>query len=316
MKTCIVTCYYTKLHGTNFGGRFGLDGRYRDSFMSLLKMTDADFYVFCDPTEIDFLREVASSRMENTGHVFFIPYELKDFYMKDLFERYKDLEEAKISQRCQEIQYSKTYWMKEVIEKHSGARYDYCFWIDIGISHSGLIPDKYMIIEPHRTYECFNNTLYTNPILKGMADFAQDKFLIFAIDNETLVGYRRVIDSYDPEEKYHVIAGILGGKVDTVIDFHNKFVECANRIAIKDETIHDEEVIYNIVWQENRDFFNVKKFVTWYHEDNIPGIAADEEKRDEYRQSKSFYKILEEFHNDPLQLITNTKTPEAGATEQ
>jgi hypothetical protein len=203
--------------------------------------------------------------------------------------------------------------MKEVIENYSIARctYDHCFWIDIGISHSGLIPDKYMIVPAHMPYECFNNTLYTNPLLKGMVDFTQDKFLIFAIDNETLVGYRKIIDEYDREEKYHVIAGILGGQVDIVRKFHDKFVEYANRIAITSETIYDEEVIYNIIWQENRDFFNVKKFVTWYHEDNIPGIAADEEKRDEYRQSKSFYRILEEFHDDPLQLVTNTKTAEA-----
>lgn len=290
-NTAIVTCFYTNLYGTKFGGRNGLDGRYRESFKSLLKMTNADFIVYHDPKSADELLLLAMETKH--PNVKFIAQPIEDFYLADMFEKYKDFNEALSSHRCKEIQYNKAYWMKQVAHQD---KYDYVYWIDIGISHSGLLPDKYMIVEPHRAYECFNNTLYSPPLIEGMNKFVEDKFLMLAIHNSFPFGYRNVIPQYDQVEEFHAIAGILGGRCETVKEFCTLFVFDAYDIAEETKTIHDEEVVLNIMWHQNRYFFAIKKFETWYHEDNGPHVQSDKEHIEQILKSKPFYSILEEFH--------------------
>ena len=44
-KIKIITAIYTKLNGTELGGRHSREGHYRWSLLSLLKMNDADHIV-------------------------------------------------------------------------------------------------------------------------------------------------------------------------------------------------------------------------------------------------------------------------------
>ena len=182
-----------------------------------------------------------------------------------------------------------------MLSKHS---YEYCFWIDIGISHSGLIPDKFMIIPDNRPFECFNNTLFSNSLIDGMKKFVQDKFLIFAIHNSHPMGYRNQIYWYNVLEQYHTIGGFLGGKSHLIDQFYKIFVDKATQVSMADDTIYDEEVIYNIIWQEMPDFFATKKFETWYHEDNIPGIAGSEDYKNMIAQCRPFFHTLVELNNE------------------
>jgi hypothetical protein len=296
--TCIVTCYYTKLHGTKFGGRKGLDARYRESLVSLLKITDADFYIYCDPQQKQELIDHLDERVEHwSEYVTLVPHDLDNFYLEELFAEFKDYEHAKKSDRCKEIQYNKIFWMKDVVLNRD---YEYCFWIDIGISHSGLLPDKFMIVPENRDFECFNNTLFSNGLIRGMKKYVEDKFLIFAIHNSHPMGYRPPIYWYNVLEPYHTIGGFLGGKKRTILEFYDIFKDKAYKVASADDTIYDEEVIYNIIWQENPEFFADKKFETWYHEDNIPGINGSDEFKDKIRTCRPFYHILVELNDEHL----------------
>lgn len=299
-NTAIVTCFYTNLHGTNYGGRSDKNHQYLMSLSSLLKMSNADFYIYCDPNQCDMLRDF----VEPIGHknVTIIPYSLEDFYMKDLFSQYKNFDEARTSQRCQEIQYLKTYWMSKV------ENYEWIFWFDVGISYSGLIPNKHMI-QSGNDIECYNSDLFCNELLEGMKKYSEDKLLALCINNNIPSFYRQCLleyyGLYQDQIFYHMIAGIFGGRKKTVYKFHEMFYNLAIEVIEARKEVHDEECIYNILWHKNPEFFAAQKFETWWHEDNAAGHNPDHPKWVYYIKSlQSFYNVLED-------LIELAKTKEA-----
>lgn len=292
--TAIVTCFYTNLYGTKYGGRVGREWHYLQSLASLLKITNADFYIYCDPSQKEMLKEF----LEPLGktNVKLIGYSLENFYMRDLFAKHKDQEAAKSSQRCQELQYLKTYWMNKI------KGHDYVFWIDVGLSYSGLIPDKHLIFQPNNIHEYFNSGLFCDELIVGMKKAAQDKFLMFAINNHDPVTYRQLVEKYYDkvfnEISHHAIAGVLGGKKEIVYRFQNLFAELAEDAIINLNEIHDEECIYNILWNRYPELFNVETFDMWWHEDNLHSIYRDEiERVEEVKHLKSFYNVLEDLVN-------------------
>lgn len=290
--TAMVTCFYTNLYGTKYGGRLGREAHYLESLISLLKITNADFIIYCDPSQ----KEVLQERVEplNKTNVKIIGYSLDNFYMRDLFARYKNTEAAISSQRCQELQYLKTYWMNKL------KGYDYVFWIDIGISYSGLIPDKHLIFQ--KEIEYFNSGLFCDDLIIGMKKAAQNKFLMLAINNHFPNLYRFLIDAYYDKKlteiPHHAIGGILGGKKEIVYRFQNMFSTLAEDVIMNIKEVHDEESIYNILLDRNPDMFNVQTFDMWWHEDNLHSIYSSElERIEEVKHLKSFYNILEDLVN-------------------
>lgn len=289
--TAIVTCFYSKLHGTVYGGRPGRTHHYLHSLLSLLKISNADFFIYCDPQEEDMLKEQLK---DVERRIRIIPYSLEKFYMKSLFDSYKNLTEVFESDRCQEIQYLKTYWMSKI-------HYDWVFWIDVGISYTGLIPNKYLIYPEDRDYEYYNSSLFCNELVEGLKKSADDKLLVLCVNNILPVNYRVCNLQYYPGKKdddisYHTIAGIFGGKKNVVYKFHEMFYNTSTKVIITEQKILDEECIYNILWYAFPKFFNFIKFETWWHEDNAAGHNPNNADWLEYIKSiKSFYNVLEEL---------------------
>lgn len=296
----IVTCFYTNLHGTKYGGRSYKEHQYLMSLLSLLKITNADFHIYCDPLQEEMLRNhIEPHRKEG---VYLIPYDLENFYMKDLFAQYKNFDEAQTSQRCQEIQYLKTYWMSEI------KNYEWLFWIDVGISYSNLIPNKHLISNDEGKPECYNSDLFTNDLLEGMKIRSEDKLLIFCINNNVPSYYRHCLleyyGRYQDQIFYHTIAGIFGGRKNTVYKFHEMFYNLAVDVIETRKEVHDEECIYNILWDKNLEFFADEKFETWWHEDNAASHNPNDPSWVDYIVSlRAFYNVLE----DLIELSKNRK---------
>ena len=291
MRTAIVTCYYTNLHGTKFGGREGRENHYKKSFESLLKMTDADFFVFCDPNSVSDIREISDRHPENNIKV--IGYDLSDFYMQDLFEKYKDYNFALTSARCQELQYNKSLWLKTVIEMDS--TYDYYFWIDVGLSYSGLIPNKHLIGHSEDRPEYYNSDLMCNDMLRGLIKYTNDKVFIINIANAGDFFYNNYIEGIDygtDDKSYHTIGGMLGGKMDSVLWFHEQFEKTAREVITTKLQTYDEEMIFNVVYKRNEDKFSSMEFDLWLHDDNEGSHRPGDDKAESWARAKRFYQIF------------------------
>ena len=290
MRTAIVTCYYTNLYGTKFGGREGREYHYQRSFESLLKMTDADFYVFCDPTSVNVIEDLARKHPENNVKV--IPYDLTEFYMPELFEKYKDYEYALTSTRCQELQYTKSLWMKMIADEYA---YDYYFWFDIGISYSGLIPNKHLIGHSDDKPEYYNSDLMNNNMLAGMIHFTGEKFFIINIANAEDFFYNNYIEGIDygtDDKSYHTIGGIFGGKKENVLWFHDQFEKTATEVITIKEQTYDEEMIFNVIFKRNEDRFASMEFDLWLHDDNEQSHRPGDDKIDSWTRARRFYQVF------------------------
>jgi hypothetical protein len=297
-KTAIVTCYYVDLHGTKFGGRHPRrDLHYKNSFGSLTKMKNVDFFIFCDPRSEEELSELKELYPDISIEI--IPEDLNNFYMKDLFEKYKDFEKAKTSMRCQELQYLKTVWMNRIEEDYD---YEYIYWFDMGISYSGLFPNKHMICKEGFDIEYYDFRVFTPELLEGLKKHSGDKFTIMAITNKWPLIYRKQIDlKFFPEghvHKHHAIGGIIGGKAENVKWFYEEFKRESVDFILLSGTVEDEEVIYDIILNKNKEKFSTAYFDVWHHEDNnecmINGDYGDERAK-AYEGAKPFYTVFEDW---------------------
>jgi hypothetical protein len=172
--------------------------------------------------------------------------------------------------------------------------YEYYFWLDAGLSHSGLIPVKYLSNEGYRGY--FESMLFNNTFLKNLITFTDDK--IFLIGKENLRNYWsgtvNPIHFKKYDSSYHIIGGLFGGRLDQVKEFVNLFDEKINVITKHDNRLYHEEDIMTLIWRNNEEKFNVQFFDTWWHEnERVSGVDMEEL----LQHNKSFYKILEELND-------------------
>jgi hypothetical protein len=174
MKTKIITAIYSNLHGTDLGGRPSRQGHYYWSLLSLLKMTDADFLCYTSDGEYDGLVNFFYNEHNiNPEKIKFVKFDLKQNEFSELIGQYKDYEGTKRGDRCIEIQYMKFIWLS--MEDMS---YDNYYWVDAGLSHCGLIPNKYLAKTGIHNSQYYESPLFNNTFLNNLISKSVDKIII------------------------------------------------------------------------------------------------------------------------------------------
>lgn len=182
MKIKILTSIYSHLFGTDLGGREHRKDHYRFSLLSLLKMSHADFICYTSDQEIDDLKDFFYQKHQiSEDKLKFVAFDLYKNEHSELINSIKNIESIKKSDRCYEIQYSKFSWFK-----NEDKTYDYYFWFDAGLSHTGLIPDKYLNGKGYRGY--FESTLFNNKFLNNLINYIDDKFLLVLKKIQKIIG--------------------------------------------------------------------------------------------------------------------------------
>ncbi len=289
MSVKFITSIYSDLHGTEFGGRPGRSGHYRNSLLSLLKMTDADFLCYTSDREIESLKQFFyNENSVSSEKLKFQVFDIGNTKFKDLINQYKNIEQTKKGDRCIEVQYSKFhFWWNE------DKSYDYYYWIDAGLSHCGLIPLKYLT-NNHLTRRYYESSLFNNEFLKNLISDTNEKFLIIGKENDRNFWSgtvdRKWYTEYD--RSLHIIGGLFGGhknKWDEVVGLFENYV---NDILIEDHNIPHEEQVMSLMYYNHKELFERKHFDIWWCRDSAPREASDEL----FQRNKSFYKILEELN--------------------
>ena len=288
MKIKILTSIYSDLYGSDLGGRSHRKDHYRFSLLSLLKMKQADFVCYTSEREIDDLKDFFyTTHNISEEKLKFVVFDLYQNEYSELINSVKNIESIKSSDRCYEIQYCKFSWFK-----NEDKNYDYYFWFDAGLSHTGLIPDKYLTGEGYRHY--FESTLFNETFLNNLVEYVGDKFVFVAKEN-----VRNYWEGTVSEEFYnvydrsvHVIGGFFGGKKEMWENVVPKFDEYLNLVIPKQQRLFYEEHIMTLMYQNHKDWFKTLDFDIWWHEDNFK-----EGTKEFFEQNKSFYKILEELND-------------------
>ena len=287
IKVKFITAIYNNLFGTKFGGRPNRETHYKWSLVSLLRMTNADFTCYTSKDEINEL-----------SHFFYIKngiskeqLTLKTFDLNDksnfIFLDSLKNDSIRKSDRCYEIQYNKFYWfLKEDMS------YDYYFWIDAGLSYSGLLPDKYLTYcDNNRGY--YDSYFFDNTFLNKLASKTKDKITILAKDNIRNFWSKTVPQKYYKkyDNAHHIIGGLFGGKKEVMTWFANEFDKNLNKILNETKQIYSEEQIMSLIYQNNKESFTTYNFDIWWHNTNGPkGLPIDF-----FEKNKSFYMSLEDI---------------------
>lgn len=287
MRVKIMTSIYSDLYGSELGGRDGRKDHYRFSLLSLLKMSQADFICYTSDREINDLKEFFYvTHNVSKDKLKFVLFDLKTNEYSELINSVKDIEGIKKSDRCYDIQYAKFSWFK-----NEDKSYDYYFWFDAGLSHTGLIPNKYLSASGYRFY--YEASLFNDTFLTNLINYADDKFVMVAKENSRNY-WEGTVDSkfyttYD--NSVHVIGGFFGGKKELWDKVVKQFDEYVRLVIPKQKKLFYEEHYMSLMYQNHKDWFKSLNFDIWWHEDNFK-----EGTKEFFEKNKSFYKILEELN--------------------
>lgn len=289
MRVKFITAIYSDLHNTNLGGRESRYHHYRLSLLSLLKMTNADFVCYTSEREIQSLYDFFYTQHNiSKEKLQFKIYDLEKSQYFELINQYNNIEEIRLGDRCYTLQYSKLSFYD-----FEDGSYDYYYWIDAGLSHSGLIPDKYLSGIGYEQY--FESSLFNNKLLDNLVKLTKDKFFIIAKENNKNFWEQSVNPKYytNYDNSLHIIGGLFGGNKENWGLVKNLFNNYLNQIMPIEKKLYFEEHILTLTYFNNQELFVKKEFDVWLHENNY------ETGHPEYLiNNKSFYKILEELNNE------------------
>lgn len=268
MKTKLVTAIYSRLgDGFPFYG-YNLQARTDRFYYSLVSIsrTGEDVVCYCSNKEIADIQSVLD-RFSVTN-VKLKEYELDQFPYHERMKELRLEKQDKFFEFPHEVMWAKYYFLNLELS----ADYDYHYWIDAGLSHSGLFPIKYnsggwdgMSHNP----ETYNYPGIFNPSLfPKVNNFVGSKLLDFATK---VVGFSvpatmQMLELPTMDGSHLTIGGLVGGhtsNIEWLTQTYFKFGE----LCLKNGYILDNEQILGAITDQYPDRFNEFIFDTWYHED-------------------------------------------------
>jgi hypothetical protein len=294
MKTKLVTCIYFDLHGTDLGGRPSRNDHYLYSLNSIMRIDNADFVIYTNDKQKveDFYLNNYSDKLTKFEC---FEYDLYNTEYSDLINPIKNTEETKQSTRCIELQYSKLTWLK-----NNCSDYDYVYWIDAGLCYSGLIPDKYLNVSSEFYFDrYYGSEIFGDSFVNNMNSFSGKKIMVCAKENIKHYWDKPLPSCYFKDNNtvssYHIIGGLFGGDAILINDLYDKFFSLSTKLMKQSKKIFYEENILSCLFFNYPEMFVAKHFDIWWHEDNIISNVDNITAKRLLNESKSFYRILEEF---------------------
>ena len=289
-KVKFITCIYNDLYGSDLGGRPNRRDHYKWSLLSLLKMTSADFVCYTQESEFEELIDFFYTKNNiSTDRLKIKIFDLRTTKYKDLIHSVKDYDAVTKDDRCVEIQYSKFDWFR----KEDGS-YDYYYWIDAGLSHCGLIPNKYLDTKLPMMRCFYESSLFNNKFLDNLLEYSGDKF--FLIGKENIRNYwsgsvnEKFYNNYS--KAVHIIGGLFGGKKELWDKVVNQFDDYLYQVLPDEGRLYHEEHILSLMYQNHKEWFITQEFDTWWHPESAPKDVHPKY----FEDNKSFCKILEDLN--------------------
>ena len=264
MKTLLLTAIYSNLNGTELGGRMCRKFHYRWSLLNILNIEPTKVICFTSQEELEELEEWFYTEQKVSKDVLeFKVYDLHGCNYYDLIQGNKDVEAVVNGDRCHEIQYMKFFWSRLIEDRHD---YDRLYWIDAGLSHGGIFPEKYFIGDKWERHFLIN--LFNPSILDKWNNLTLDNKITIMSKNNT----GRYFWSQTIPEKYyttynrdyHIIGGMFGGTPKSFDSFTNKFEEMLVRVLEDESDLYHEELIMTCLYNNSPDDFKVQHFDDWY----------------------------------------------------
>tara|TARA_R110000824_G_scaffold65538_1_gene170593 strand:+ start:5626 stop:6537 length:912 start_codon:yes stop_codon:yes gene_type:complete len=227
-----------------------------------------------------------------------------------------DLIKAKHSKAIQEIKkkhslqfnfYHEIDWAKiDFLERELflDPTIDYLYWMDSGLSHPGLFPNRY---NPNRDkvtgmsanpYGYTFDLIFNKDLPQSLNKWASNKLI--NIGNSLI--FHNTNDINSTLNKSHAyshltIGGIIGGNAQSLPSFFERFEACA-QLCIEKEFILNHEAIMSSMFMDDLESYKNFCFSTWYHDE--PDSSLIGQITPEYlSQHTSFYEFFKEIGQCP-----------------
>jgi hypothetical protein len=173
--------------------------------------------------------------------------------------------------------------------------YDNYYWVDAGLSHCGLIPNKYLAKTGIHNSQYYESSLFNNTFLKNLISKSGDKIIIISKENSRNFWSGTVNPSHFNKHDIsrHIIGGFFGGKKELLNEIITLFKKYVYQVTEHDKRLYHEEDIMTLMYRNHPDLFVTLEFDIWWHEDER---VAGTDMVELTRLNKSFYKILEELN--------------------
>jgi len=289
-----VTCIYDDLFGTEFGGR--PDPVWRRYYYGLQSATKvmAPIVIFTwsknvNKVETHFRNFLGEERFSQQIKV--LPYDLQNSPFYELIKSIKTEEQGYNNDRSYDLMIAKFIFLQHCIQ-HNYFSSDYIFWLDAGLSHIALFPEKYLDkTHPDTQYtEC---SLFTEKVLEASIRKSESSILLFKCKNigHWLPPEHTNQETLSPENLWYIIGGYFGGPLylmntfcEIIMQEFRNYIENYNLLLL-------EEPIMTLHASHNYTDYVYEEFDVWHHENSgewaQPYIIG----------KKSFHKIFEEFNS-------------------
>lgn len=272
MTAKFVTCIYNGLNGTKICGRLNRDEPYNYSLGAIAK-TNADIVCYTSPHELNKLK----TKFESMPNISFIEHDLYSFAFHERLNAIRDKNEMYRTgtdwrDRCVEIMWGKFIFIKNVIAANPTT--EYIYWIDAGISHSGIIHSRFNSHYDNNkdfvrdldksTYpDTFKNDLIFN-------DKFMDNLIRYTgsdnILNIAATGPQHPLLASDHPFAGSVVGGLFGGKATLMDLYCDKIIALFEEFLANDILCKEEQLMTKVLGEKH---IPIKKFTftSWYHPD-------------------------------------------------
>jgi hypothetical protein len=284
MKNKIVTSYYPFHNGEPYWGQLNRDRWYKYSLATICGLgTDVVCYTDSGDKGYEQLLEIKEKfNLENltlkTYNISTNPYQDQVYRIRMIkADLYNNSENRRFYTRPTVI-----YWMKYSFLEMEYEPNTQLYWIDAGLSHSGLFPSfaNQYCNEPEfatfygseymdNEYKVYNyNKAFTPETLNKINVYAENKIinLYRHSSDDNLSEFNEKLKLNTDYESIYPVAGIFGGNSDLMMQYISKSKEIIEQILQVNEICTEQEIMAYIN-ATNREWFKNWYFDTFYHED-------------------------------------------------
>lgn len=297
-STTLVTAIYGYGPNSEFGGR-GRDIYFYNSVLRAISDLQLPIVIYARPDSIENIEHYVSSYLQNYK---IIPYELTDFiYCNEILQQKREMNDTSgPNDRNHILCYNKLFWVKDAAEKDL-FKTDKFLWIDCGLFHHGIIPEKVGGVEltpaiiPSLYYPENTNSIF-NPTFGSKLDKFIKKNKILACAHPAMGYLERQLQMtntvFNCQAQYvsnHIIGGIFGGYKNTVDIFFNMFKQIL-KYNVDNKYLLLEEPLFSCIEAAVPDLFDLQHFYHWYY--YSPGERCSYLSEEGSSYGQSFYKIF------------------------
>jgi hypothetical protein len=303
----LVSAIYS--HGINsiIGGR----GRNIDFYFSSLRNIanfNVPFVLYTEPENVKKSEVLLSPYFK---HLKVIPYELSSFLYYDRFINWKKDNidfSTYLNDRNEILCYSKPYWVKDTIEKEYFKELNISnqyLWIDSGLTHHGIFPEKVggleLLIKYDDKYYYPNNpqNMFSPKFSTKLSSYITSLNRLFFCSLpwqgdcrniiKTLLTNNLITDG-DLYIKEHLIGGIFGGDKDLFLQFFQKYESMLKLFLDSNIHVLEEQIFSTLNYLDpsllHREFFDT----WWFYSPGEPNSFLSSEQN-------SFYKVFTKIFN-------------------